>query len=84
MTWEEWLAQLEIVPVYPHRIKEMWALYGKSAHECRNCGNLMRFKSRNKQWTKCKLARVSASAATDWQASWPGCGKHTENKNEQD
>ncbi len=62
----------------PKRIRDMLAVHG--AKPGRKCGECLHF-ARYKQvavWSKCTLARTSASYATDWRTGWPACGQFQE------
>ena len=66
----------------PKRIRDMHALYGRiDGRTCRRCAHLLRFR-RNNTYLKCELNRITHGPATDWRASWPACGQHTENLTE--
>lgn len=61
----------------------MYVLHGKTPGKtCRGCKHLLRFKQGAK-WFKCSLSKMTSSAATDWRASWPACGKYAEKEGEE-
>lgn len=60
----------------PVRIRQMHEAYGKTEGvTCKTCVHLIRYQM-GASWLKCELARQSSSAATDWRAKWPACGKY--------
>ena len=82
--WEEWLAEhAPTKPVLPLRIRQMHATYGVSAGKhCRTCVHLLRVRFAN-VYRKCSKAKMTASAATDWKATWPACGLYSEGKSDE-
>lgn len=55
---------------------DMHRVYGRDdAHTCGACIQFEHLRSGNSTFAKCRLARRSASRATDWAARWPACGK---------
>lgn len=59
-------------------LADMHRVYGRDdAHTCGACIQFERLRRGNSTFAKCRLARRSASRATDWAARWPACGKFT-------
>lgn len=48
---------------------------GLSGARCRDCTHLCRKSPGRRHVLKCELAYQSMSAASDWRAGWPACGK---------
>jgi hypothetical protein len=68
------------VAVRPRRHAEMIRLYGESPGcQCAQCRHLIRKRGDHAgHFLKCEFAGVTASAATDWRAKWPACGRFEE------
>lgn len=61
-------------PVYPARLKAMWALHGRRDDcHCATCAHLLRL-AYSRNYYKCRKSAMSHSAATDWRVGWPACG----------
>lgn len=66
-----------VLPARPRRHGEMIRLYGECLGErCAQCCHLVRKHGDHAGYfLKCEEAGITASAATDWRAGWPACGK---------
>ena len=54
---------------------ELKKLHGTDfAHWCKDCAHLLHVQAGNTPCLKCRKARVTASAASDWRAMWQACG----------
>ena len=57
-------------------LADMHHVHGRDdTHTCGACIHFEHLRSGNSTFAKCRLARRSASRATDWAAKWPACGK---------
>ena len=68
-------------PKHLRRHAEMLWLYGACpGHHCGECAHLTSDAYHRRRYLKCKIAGVTASAATDWCAKWDACGKFEANE----
>lgn len=56
------------------KIDLMHQLFGKTEGLCRDCCHYQRYHYRDKPYRKCEVYGMTASEASDWKASYPGCG----------
>ncbi len=75
--WEEWKAAIaEETVIYPHRLKIMHAMYGRTLQRaCGTCKHLVIRKYAGTYY-KCRKTAMTNGPATDWRVRWPACGLH--------
>ncbi len=80
--WAEWREKAKVPAYGSKRLQIMHNRYGKSeGNTCGNCAHFLRIQF-SRTYFKCDLTNMSHSAATDWHARWPACGKFEAGKQE--